>query len=211
MIFPSTTPVSNQRRGDALGVSLEAERIEVYSERLADLSPSVLLAVFDRAENECRFFPTMPELREMVGMLSSQVDAMSADRAWVWVTDYLRKHGIDGHDYIVAEEITGECPKCQGTRWTRNEIKVERNGKTIVTREAVRCDCCHVVLREHAPQIPPRLQRTLRAMAPSIEQALEAIRDCEGKWAAKLRNGFNEAYRRAAAQEVAKADKSSRL
>lgn len=169
-----------------------------YGERLADLGPSTLLAVFERSEQECKFFPQIAELREMAGGLTVQGELMEIDRAWFWVNNYLRKHGVEGRDYVESTPVEGECPRCQGTRWITKYREVERNdGKILNTREAIRCDCRHVALREHAPEMPPRLQATLRCMAPSIELALEAIRDCDGKWAAKLRADFNEAYRRA--------------
>jgi hypothetical protein len=134
----------------------------------------------------------------MAGALTAQGELMEIDRAWFWVNTYIRKHGVEGHDYVEALPVEGVCPKCNGNRWITEFRDVERKGGgTYTTREAIRCDCRQVALRKQAPQMPPRLQATLRCMAPSVELALEGIQDCEGKWAAKLRHDFNDAYRRA--------------
>lgn len=190
-----------KRLAVGLGVMVASSRLEVYSEQLADLDRDELVSVFSNAERECRFFPSIPELRGMVGKLESQSELMSIDQAWLWVTTYIEKHGIEGHDYVVAKDLApgAVCEKCKGTRWIVSEVEVERkDGTKVKTRgAAMRCDCRTVALREQAPQIPPRINATLRCLAPSVETALEGIRDCEGKWAARLRDGFNDAYKRA--------------
>ena len=44
------------RLARALGQALDSSRLATYGERLADLELSTLLAVFEHAEKECRFF-----------------------------------------------------------------------------------------------------------------------------------------------------------
>ena len=51
-------------------------------------------------------------------------------------------------------------------------------------------DCRQVGPQENAPDIPRRLLATLRSVVPSIEVALDAIPDCESKWAGKLHFGY---------------------
>jgi hypothetical protein len=66
-----------------------------------------ILAVFERAGRELRFFPQPAELLEMAGALTVQGELMEIDRAWFWVNTYLRKHGVRGEDYVEALPVAG--------------------------------------------------------------------------------------------------------
>ena len=48
---------------------------------LGNLELSNVLAVFERAEKECRFFPQVAELREQAGALTTQGQLMEIEAA----------------------------------------------------------------------------------------------------------------------------------
>ena len=74
---------------------------------MANLEPSSVLAVFERAAKECKFFPQVSELREVAGALTVRGELMDIDRAWFWVNTYLRKHGVRREDYVEALPVEG--------------------------------------------------------------------------------------------------------
>src|SRR5580698_788499 len=121
------------RLGRDLGQPQNSDRLVAYGERLSDLEPSAILAVFERCSMECKFFPQVSEIREMAGAHSQQLDLMDVDRAWFWINTYLKKHGVEGRDYVESESVEGHCPRCNDTRWITTEVNGERT--------ASRCDC----------------------------------------------------------------------
>lgn len=80
---------------EAVGDSVTAARLRIYAEDLSDLSRAQLETAFIRARRECKFFPKLPELRDMAGAGAQQVKDAEAEEAWNFVIVYLRKWGVD--------------------------------------------------------------------------------------------------------------------
>jgi hypothetical protein len=195
------------RLAKALAQPQDPERMEAYSEALGDLDEGTLVEVFERATRTLMFFPAIAELRQFAGAHDTQQSDANLDAVWLFVCDYVRKHGPDGHAYVEDSKKHGadpNCGKCGGTSWETLEIEVVRPDSSAFNRSAVqRCSCFGHGHKVSAPALPPRLIAALNAMAPCVQVALQMIQDVEPKWAGKLREDFNQAYRRAQGLENA--------
>lgn len=63
--------------------------MEAYREGLSDLSEADLRMVFTRALLECKFMPTVAELRGFVAKKEIAVDNLKADREWLLITAHV--------------------------------------------------------------------------------------------------------------------------
>jgi hypothetical protein len=200
------------RLAKALAQPQDPERMEAYSEALGDLDEGTLVEVFDRAAKAMMFFPAIAELRQLAGVHEAQESDANLDAVWLFVCDYVRKHGSDGHAYVEDSKKHGadpNCPTCGGTSWETREKTIERataekpDLKPYIESSVVRCACFGHGHKVSAPPLPPRLIAALRSMAPCVQVALQMIQDVEPRWAGKLREDFNQAYRRAQGLENA--------
>ena len=78
----------------AYNEALTADRLEVYTIALDDLSPEELSTGFNRAIREAVWWPRPAELRELAtGKAAIMVGKLAVDDAWEWVNQYLNLFG----------------------------------------------------------------------------------------------------------------------
>lgn len=88
---------------DLHGKTPSPESLKAYVRVLVDLPPEAIARVFAEAEfkwGRKDGFPLPKDLRDLAGAGSSSGSA--ADLAWSFCADYVRLHGCDGHDRMVA-------------------------------------------------------------------------------------------------------------
>ncbi len=92
----------------------EAGLLLAYADNLLDLTPEQLTASFERAERECEFFPTVPQLRRFAGEARERLAAeRAAEAARKWAN-------------------RPACKLCQESGWMLHPQK---------ERVVVRCPC----------------------------------------------------------------------
>jgi hypothetical protein len=170
------------------GQPVTHERLIVNARDLADIPQPVMAHVFDQARKELDYLPQVPELRRLAGARREQADAQEQDAAWMWVLEYLHKHGVEGRTYREFAARTVECPNCHNTGW--RYVDAEQ-------RKVTRCECRVPVAETPAPKFPPRIGYALRQMALSVRDALCRIQECPPQYQGKLREDFDAAYQRA--------------
>lgn len=174
----------------ALGQPQDAARLRIYADQLEGLESGALRTVFERAEADLKFFPVPSELLEMAGAHRAQVELRKVDEAWMWLQDYLAKHGADSHDFFEKRPDSGPCDLCHDTGF-----QAVRAGASKV----VRCEC-RQGKRVPAPSIPDRISYALRQMGNTVTASLERISTTEARYQGRVRGEFNEAFKRAEVQ-----------
>lgn len=91
------------------------ETIAVYDRLLGDISPADLQTVVDQAVAECKFLPTVAELRERYHALTRTLGTPSAAEAWGDVQAQIRAVGYVGVPYF-ASDLTARVVKMMGWR-----------------------------------------------------------------------------------------------
>lgn len=79
---------------EAFGESLTAARLKIYVEHLADIPVEQLKNAFQRAADECTFFPKIAELRQFAGQSRKELNEAGAVAAWHEVQNFLSKWGV---------------------------------------------------------------------------------------------------------------------
>ncbi len=77
-----------------------AETVAVYGRLLSDIPPADLQTVIDQCLAECKFLPTIAEIRERYTALTKSLGALSAAEAWGLVTGQIRAIGSWGAPYF---------------------------------------------------------------------------------------------------------------
>lgn len=72
------------------------ETVAVYARLLQDIPPADLQTVVDQCLAECKFLPTIAEIRERYIALTKSLGALSAAEAWGLVTGQIRAIGSWG-------------------------------------------------------------------------------------------------------------------
>lgn len=84
--------------GLMFGKDLPDPLMEAYSEGLADLTEAQLRQVFGQAILECKFMPTVAELRGFLKQRQAKVDSLEAEQEWEVCCAHLRKYGEVTYD-----------------------------------------------------------------------------------------------------------------
>ncbi len=80
---------------EGFGEALTEERLEIYARALADIPQDRLNIAFQRALRERSFFPKVAELRNLAVSNLDDEKKVEANAAWDYVSEYLRKWGVD--------------------------------------------------------------------------------------------------------------------
>jgi hypothetical protein len=91
------------------------ETIAVYDRLLADIPPGDLQTVIDQAIAECKFLPTVAEIRERWHALTRTIALPAASEAWGDVQAEIRRIGYVGSPNF-ANGITAQVVKQMGWR-----------------------------------------------------------------------------------------------
>lgn len=89
--------------------------IAVYDRLLADIPPDDLQTVVDQCLAECKFLPTIAEIRERYHALTRKLGQPSASEAWGEVTQQIRAVGYIGTPTF-ANPVTAQVVKMMGWR-----------------------------------------------------------------------------------------------
>lgn len=85
------------------------ETVAVYDRLLADIPPADLQTVIDQCIAECKFLPTVAEIRERWHALTSNLGRLSATDAWGMVKAEIRRVGSWGtptfDDPLIAKVV----------------------------------------------------------------------------------------------------------
>jgi hypothetical protein len=160
------------RLATAYNEPLSAERIEVYTMALTDLTGEELSHGFNRAIRETKWWPKPAELIEFcTGRTSSMRDKVTIDEAWQWAVRYIELFGMPAQ-----------------TRW---ELQGHIfHGPTVDA--AIRCSNIAHTLAVSAPfyelvqyEVPPMpeiLRQTLVAIGGSMRTGLQRVQDAMRGW-----------------------------
>jgi hypothetical protein len=172
------------------GQAVTTERLQINALDLMDIPSQVLATVFEKARKELTYYPGVPELRELAGARENQIRAVETDAAWLFVHEYLRKHGVDGRPCGVLADPNkaAECTKCH-EGWVDSATGLKR------------CEC-RLGTKVDAPKIPPRVEYALRQLGGEVKTGLQRIVECPVKYMGKLRERFNEAYQNAVVKDT---------
>lgn len=182
------------RLAAATKATAEPGLLLVYADNLESLPPEALTRAFEIAEDTCRFLPTIPELKQMVGYHTEQLEAVELDRAWKWVQDYLAKHGPGGDSLKVPKFSAEQRRNCQHCGDTGFVVRPTSLGK----EQARACECRELEYTP-APSFPPQIDYALRQLANSAKDGLALIAGST-EYPHKqnvYRGQFNEGYKRA--------------
>lgn len=91
------------------------ETIAVYDRLLSDIPPDDLQTVVDQSIAECKFLPTVAELRERFHALTRTLGQPSASEAWGDVMAQIRAVGYIGTPYF-ANDVTAQVVRHLGWR-----------------------------------------------------------------------------------------------
>ena len=72
---------------------LDSLLVSVYQDGLVDLPEAALRMVFTKALLECKFMPTIAELRGFIKEGRKRADNLDAEKNWEACCDHLRKYG----------------------------------------------------------------------------------------------------------------------
>ena len=89
--------------------------VAIYARLLSDIPPCDLQTVVDQAIAECRFLPTVAELRERFHALTRTLGQPSATEAWGEVQAQIRAVGYIGTPYF-ANDVTAQVVRHLGWR-----------------------------------------------------------------------------------------------
>jgi len=105
----SDTRILRQLFSAYANAQVTVETIAVYDRLLADIPPHELQTVVDQAIAECKFLPTVAELRERYHTLSRTLGQLTATDAWGQVKAEIRRIGSWGTptfaDPVVAKVV----------------------------------------------------------------------------------------------------------
>jgi hypothetical protein len=105
----SIMPIIRQLVSAYPNAQVTVETIAVYDRLLSDIPPGDLQTVVDQCVAECKFMPTVAELRERYHALTRTIGRMSAGEAWGKVKAEIRRIGSWGtptfDDPIIARVV----------------------------------------------------------------------------------------------------------
>jgi hypothetical protein len=151
---------------------LTADRIEVYTMALLELSTEELQHGFNRALRETKWWPKPSELLEFcTGRASAMADKLTIDNAWTWVCLYLDSFGVAGSPRW----------QVQGRKFNGLSIEAFVRDNTTGGPFAVSAPF-YEVARFQPPEISEIVRRTLVAMSGSVKVGLTRISDAKRGW-----------------------------
>jgi hypothetical protein len=105
----SDTKILRQLFSAYANAQVTVETIAVYDRLLADIPPADLQTVVDQAIAECKFLPTVAELRERYHALTRTLGRLTATDAWGQVKAEIRRIGSWGvptfDDPVIAKVV----------------------------------------------------------------------------------------------------------
>ncbi len=105
----SDTRILRQLFSAYANAQVTVETIAVYDRLLADIPPGELQTVVDQAIAECKFLPTVAELRERYHTLTRTLAQLTATDAWGQVKAEIRRIGSWGTptfaDPVIAKVV----------------------------------------------------------------------------------------------------------
>ncbi len=111
----NTTSIIRQLVSAYPNTQATVETIAVYDRLLADIAPGDLQTVVDQCIAECKFLPTVAEIRERYGLLTRRLGEPSAAEAWGEVQTEIRRVGYIGTPTF-ADTVTERVVKMMGWR-----------------------------------------------------------------------------------------------
>jgi hypothetical protein len=84
---------------------LDSVLVECYEDGLADLAEEHLTGVFTKALLECKFMPTVAELRGFITNREEAVDALKADREWKRILDHV-DYNIAAYEHKAPADLS---------------------------------------------------------------------------------------------------------
>lgn len=111
----SDTRVLRQLFSAYANAQVTVETIAVYDRLLSDIPAADLQTVIDQCIADCKFLPTVAEIRERWHMLIRTIGIASAAEAWGEVQAEIRRVGYVGTPYF-ANSITAQVVKQLGWR-----------------------------------------------------------------------------------------------
>jgi hypothetical protein len=153
--------------------------IVVYVRLLRDISPSDLQAVVDQAIAECKFLPTVAEIRERYHLLTRTLGQLSASEAWGLVVKAFRSSGrmVAARDIfegptLRAVEIMGWRTLCDSEDQMADRAHFMKIYDQLVSRE----DQMQKLLPQARALLPDSAQRGM----VSIRELLASAKVGEG-------------------------------
>lgn len=111
----NTTTILRQLVSAYPNAQASLETIAVYDRLLADIPLGDLQTVIDQCIAECKFLPTVAEIRDRYHALTRTIGQASATEAWQDVLSQIRAVGYIGAPYF-ANAITAQVVKSMGWR-----------------------------------------------------------------------------------------------
>lgn len=87
---------------ESFGTAISTTRLRIYAEQLCDLDQAALTHSIGRVIRECKFFPTIAELRELAGANEKQHTELEAESAWQLVERDLARSGRNATPHLDA-------------------------------------------------------------------------------------------------------------
>lgn len=134
-------PILKQLFAAYVNSQVTPELVAVYTRLLSDIAPGDLQVVIDQCLAECRFLPTIAEIRERYTALTKTLGALSAAEAWGLVQGQIRAIGSWGvpqfDDPLTARvvEMMGWNALCQSENPAVDRAQFMRMYAEIATRE----------------------------------------------------------------------------
>jgi hypothetical protein len=119
---------------------------DLYDKGLADMTNDQLKLAMDAVPSRCRFFPTVYEIRELVGLGQSEngskVETVAQERNRVWDTITLKcftaEKGARGLTFDYRDPRELECPEWYGAPNEQGYIVIRTQGKEFIGYDAFR-------------------------------------------------------------------------
>ncbi len=99
---------------ESFGIAITAARLRIYAEDLCDLEQTDLSRSIRRVIRECKFFPTIGELRQLAGASGELRVQLESEVAWQAVERDLSGNGKDAQPHL--DTRTEYAIRCAGGR-----------------------------------------------------------------------------------------------